>query len=165
MNDAPPTFDRRRAARAIAGAVLGLPLALEANGVAAGRQWCRSDPVIRIQGQTAHIYVSAFVESMAQAKRLANGPTRIVVSVPRNTPVRYVASDNGFGYGYDFVFEEYDAEPGLPFPIPVNISVRVPMKHDNVRIRAHFVPVGGADHLVRAVADGESNLAFSFSAP
>ena len=167
MTDASPQTGpttRRRLLQLATGAALAAAPALRPVAALAGRQWCRTDPVVQIHGHTAHIYVDAWLKNIKQAKRLATGPTKIVVTVPRNVRVRHVASDKGFGFGYDFVFEEADIVPGPPFPIPVQVRVYVPMKEHDVRLRARFVPTRPG-RLEAGGGEGGSNAWFDFAAP
>ncbi len=161
-----PRPTRRRVLCLLAGACLGLVPGVRPRGASAGRQWCRADPVVRINGHTAHVYVSAYLRNMNQARRLATGPTQIVVRVPAGIPVRHIASDDGYGFGYDFAFEE-SGEPGggpAPVPIPVHVEVRVPMERGDVPIRARFVPTRPG-LLARGEGQGTSNGWVAFDAP
>lgn len=170
MSEPTSRLSRRHALRLVASASLATIPALKLQEASAGRQWCRTDPVVKIAGQTAHVYVSAFVKSPKQARALATGPTKIVVKLPKHTPARHVASDHGFGYGYDFSFEETDEElatngtHGPQGTIPVRVEVMVPMKRGDVPIAAHFVPTRPG-RLARGEGKGLSKDVVGFDAP
>jgi hypothetical protein len=159
-----PHRTRRGLLRLAAGACLALVPALRPGGVAALRQWCRSDPVVKIAGETAHVYVSAFVRSPKHARELATGPTEIVITLPANVPGRHVASDHGFGHGYAVSFEETDVQTGPRGVIPVRVAVRVPMRRGDVRIRARFVPTRRR-RLAPGGGEGTANSLIVFDAP
>lgn len=159
----PSGLTRRRLLPLAAGAVLSLLPALRPPAAGALRQWCRTDPVVRIGGHTAHVYVDAYLKNIRQARALATGPTRIVITVPTGVPAQHIASDNGFGHGYDIVFAETDLLDFPPNPIPVRIEVRVPMSNGAVRVRSRFVPTRPG-RLVRGGAEGTANVVFAFVA-
>jgi hypothetical protein len=163
-----PRPTRRDALRLLlAGAALALVPAARPRGASAARQWCRVDPVVRIGGHTAHVYVSAYVRNMRQARELATGPTRIVVRVPAGVPCRLVACDDGFGFGYNVTFEaagEAGAAGPPPGPIPVRVRALVPMADGAVPVRARFVPVRPG-LLKRGGGEGTANGWVAFDAP
>jgi hypothetical protein len=165
MSDPAATLTRRRLIRLATGASLALvPAAFRPRGADAARQWCRTDPVVKIGGHTAHVYVSAFVRSPKHARALATGPTEIVITLPANVPGRHVASDHGFGHGYTVTFEESELQTGPRDIIPVRVEVRVPMKNGDVPIRAWFVPTRPR-RLEPGGSQGTANAWFAFDAP
>ncbi len=156
MDDRAPRPTRRRLLRLLAGAAAALVPALGPGEAGAFRRWCRVDPVFRIAGQTAHVFVAARVRSMRQARELATGPTALRLAVPAGVEARLLACDDGFGWGYDVVVEEAADLGGAGPVIPVRVSVTVPMAAGDIRVRAAFVPAGAAAGAGPAPAsDGE----------
>ena len=53
-------FSRRRVIRLAGGAAFAaFPTLRLAGNASAARGWCRADPVLRIAGQTVHVYISS----------------------------------------------------------------------------------------------------------
>ena len=161
----PAGLTRRQAARLLGGAALALAPGLAfPPGAGAFRRWCRVDPVFRIGGQTAQVWVSAYVKDMRQARALATGKTKLVLAVPAGVEVRHLASDDGFGYGYKIVVEEaadLDRKGGV---LPVRVAVTVPMANDRVPIRAEFVPRRAKGRLRAGSGEGTANAEIAFVA-
>lgn len=95
--------DRRR--------VVGLAIALATSGLAwtvrsatAIRGWCRSDPLILIDGHLADIVCDAPLEALFKV----NGPTQIVVTVPHGVQANLVLAGPGFGRGEQVSFANSD---------------------------------------------------------
>jgi hypothetical protein len=61
----------------------------------AGRAWCRTDPLVRIGGDLADIFVAA----PPKALLVVTGPNEVVVTVPKGVPARLILADLGFGRG------------------------------------------------------------------
>ena len=161
----PAGLTRRQAARLLGGAALALApgLALP-RGAGAFRRWCRVDPVFRIGGQTAHVYVSAKVNNMHAARALATGKTKLVLTVPVGVKVRHVASDDGFGYGYEVAVEEAADLDGTGQVLPVRVAVTVPMATSNVEVRVEFVPRRAKGRLRPGSGEGTANAEIAFLA-
>ena len=125
MDPPAPRFTRRRALRLVGSAALALALpALRGpRGADARLGWCRADPVVKIDGQTAHVYVSARVRNMREARALATGPTRVVVAVPPDVEAEYVAGNAGFGFGYEVVVEPSTDLAATATTLPVRVTV------------------------------------------
>lgn len=164
MHDPPTRHTRRRVLRSLAGASVALLPALGPRRAGAFRRWCRVDPVFRIGGQTAHVWVSAQVNNMRAARALSTGPTRLVLAVPAGVEAEHVASDDGFGYGYDVTVEEAaDLDPTWGV-LPVRVKVTVPMATDNVAIRVEFVPARRRGRLRPGSGEGAANAEIAFVA-
>lgn len=97
------TLSRRTLLGRIGATVGALALVIGLHGhVEAGRSWCRVDPVVKIDGKVADIWLSGDLE----LDRTATGPAQIVVSVPVGVSTELLATDNGFnkqGYAITFV--------------------------------------------------------------
>ncbi len=151
MDDRAPRLPRRRVLL-LAGAAAALLPALGPRRAAALRGWCRADPVVRVDGQTAHVYVSAGVRTRREARALSTGPIRVVLRVPAGAEAEHVASDDGFGFGYAASVEE----DGKLAAGAVEVAVWVPMRDGAVRVRAGFVARGRGPHGA-AAAEGTAN--------
>ena len=139
---------RRRLLRLVAAGAS----ALAPRGVGAGRGWCRVDPVVRVDGQTCHFNVAAWVSTLPEARDLSTGPIRVRVAVPPGTDFEWIADDNGFGYDYKWGWME---DPELPSGV-LELRVYVPMTDGTVPIRAEYNALGNGPHS-EAVARGTSN--------
>ena len=113
---------RAPVARVLALAIL--VLALTVQSTAAGVQWCRSDPVVVIDGQLADVFVSVPVLDLLKV----NGPTEIVVTTPVTVSVALATPGVGFGYGEVVTFEESPSLEVTADGIEVRIKVRVPAR-------------------------------------
>ena len=161
----PAGLTRRQAARLLGGAALALaPGLARPRDAGAFRRWCRVDPVFRIGGQTAHVWVAAYVRDMRQARALASGETKLVLTVPKGIKARYVASDDGFGYGYEVDVEEAADLEGTGQVLPVRLAVTVPMAKDGVPIRVEFVPRRAKGRLRPGSDEGTANAEIAFLA-
>ncbi len=164
----PARLTRRRVLQSLAGAAAALLPALAPRRAGAFRRWCRVDPVFRIGGETAHLYVAARVRNMRQARALATGPTKLVLFVPAGVEARYLASDDGFGHGYDVEVEEAADLDGAGEVLPVRGTVTVPMARDGVPvpvpIRVEFVPRRAKGRLRPGSGEGTANAEIPFVA-
>ena len=146
---------RRRLLRLLTAAPLALATMGRPGGVGAARQWCRVDPVLRIDGQTCHVRVAAGVANRREARALATGPIRVAVTVATGTVAEHVASDAGFGFGYEVTCAE---AAGLPAGA-VEVAVYVPMRGGGgkaVPVRVWFAARGRGAH-GEAAAAGTAN--------
>jgi hypothetical protein len=124
---------------------------LTVQAAVAGRGWCRTDPVVLLDGEVADIWVASTVEAFTAV----TGPTRIVVTVPVGTSTTLVLSDLGFGRGYDVSFAESAALARSAAALPAWIAVFVPADAD-LPVLVEFVPrIVGI--LAPASAEGSTN--------
>jgi hypothetical protein len=112
---------------------LFLVAAPEAN---AARTWCRTDPIITINGELADIFTLAPVEDLPKI----TGATQIVVVVPTGVSTSLIATDAGFGYGETVEFRTSESLRVTANGIEVVIRVYVPAKSNKVPIRVEFAP-------------------------
>src|SRR5215203_4765375 len=77
-------------------------MVLSASTATAGVGWCRSDPVIMVNGNIADMFVSA----PADALLVVTGPTQIVVTTPPDVDAVLIVSTLGFGRGEIVEFEQ-----------------------------------------------------------
>ncbi len=106
--------------------LLALLLALTAPGADAAIYWCKTDPVVDIGGQRAHVWVSG-VEGIQES---VTGPTRVKISVPKGVDHQLIETDAGFGQGYDVRFVGDDDLRTTPRGIQIRVEVYVPAEDD-----------------------------------
>ena len=117
----------------------------------AGRGWCRSDPLITIEGVPADIFCTARLTAPLRV----NGPTEIVVSVPVGVSTALVLAGPGFGHGEKVRFAETDRLQQSASSVDLEVAVYVPAKED-LAIGVEFAPrIVGI--LAPARADGFAN--------
>ena len=142
------------AARWLALSPLALAAALTARGASASKQWCRVDPVVRIDGEVADIVLSSY-EEMEEA---ATGPARVVVTVPRGIEVEQLSEDEGFGgHGYDVSFEKFDDLKGTEDALRVAVRVYAPATDGSLPVRVDFEPRRKGGRLGAGSAEGTAN--------
>ena len=141
----------KRMALAVALFLVGSALAL-ADPAAAIRNWCRTDPVVSIDGELADVFVSA----PAEAPTLVTGPNRIVVRLPAGVRATLVASDLGFGKGTAVSFDEAKRLRVTDRGIEVEIEAYVPATDDAMPVRVEFAP-RAVGILWPASAEGTAN--------
>ena len=111
-------------------------LALAVPSAGAGVRWCRTDPVVAIDGQLADIFVSAQFDDLPKV----NGPTEIVISTPVGVGAKLAVATPGFGYGEEVSFAESESLKVTSEGIELRIKVRVPARDDAMPIRVEFAP-------------------------
>jgi hypothetical protein len=154
---------RRRCLPLIAGAGLSLASALLPGEAGAFRRWCKTDPVIQIDGQNAHVYIAAYVANNKAARRLSTAPIRVVITIPPGVSHKKLHGNNGFGFGYDQEIAEDPALPATAEVVPVHVSVTVPMSNDEIKVKSYLVP-SGHGRLRPGEEHGTANREFSYTA-
>ena len=103
---------RRSFVKLLAGGLLGTTLTVApVRRALAGLIWCRTDPVVRIDGRRLDIGVEA-TEPMLKNR---TAPIKIRVQIPENSTFAIVSMDDGFGLGYEIEpvrLAGLDREPG-----------------------------------------------------
>jgi len=90
----------------------------------AGWTWCRTDPIVRLNGTQYQIIVSVPVDYVP----VVTGATQVVVSVPDDVDRALVSTDAGFnGYGESVSFGHLSRQDGELGRFPVNIRVTIPI--------------------------------------
>jgi hypothetical protein len=138
MDPPAPRFTRRRALRLVGGAALAaIPAARSAGEAGAARQWRRTDPVVKIDGRVADV----FLASDRRLRRAATGPTELVVALPPGVPGRLLAVDRGFGgHGYVVEFVEDAALPRDDDGFAVRVDAYVPSADGSLPLVVDFAP-------------------------
>ena len=141
---------RALALRALLLALLLMPVV--ADGATATRAWCRTDPVVRIKGDLADVFVAGPLTAPLQV----TGPNEIVVTVPRGVKASLVLNDLGFGQGNTVTFKRSRRLRVTRNGMEVRIKVRVPATDGDMPVRVEFAPrVVGV--LSPASAEGTAN--------
>ena len=107
--------------RACMAAIMAVVLVL--GGARAGSaelEWCRVDPVVKIDGVTYNIILASPTAILDSA----TGPSEVVITIPAGTPYELVSTDPGFGYGETVSFVE--ARGKRIAPGSFDVAVRVP---------------------------------------
>jgi hypothetical protein len=121
-----------RALPAVAIALAGGAAIGRSRGVSAGITWCRTDPIITVNGQVFHVYVFA-TEEMYQ---LATGPTEIIVKYPQDTIAtgQLLPNDNGFGLGYKLTLQPASGLSQSGDRLKIKLAVRVPASDSSLPV-------------------------------
>jgi hypothetical protein len=109
---------------------------LVAPGALAARAWCKTDPLIMVDGELANI----FVLSSLSAPLKVSGPTEIVVTVPEGVDARLILADLGFGRGQIVRFATSPDLMVTQAGIEMLIAVRVPSRDGSLPVRVEFAP-------------------------
>jgi hypothetical protein len=140
MDRQTPPLDRRRVLKIAGGAALAL--LVPARPVAAGRQWCRVDPVFRFTDagdplRTVTTNVNVLTEVGAEVD--STGPIELVVTVPEGIETELLSQDEGLGHGYDIAVESDTRGGRSRRHVKIAVAARVPATGRH-RIRLEFVP-------------------------
>src|SRR5215217_9508544 len=124
------TRDRfsRRTFAALAGAGI--------NAASAGRSWCRTDPVVMIDGQLADVFVASDIAMLLKA----TGPVRIRIYIPQGSRGWVALTDLGFGKGYDISFVETADLVRDGRHTPVIVEVYAPSRDSSLPVTVTFAP-------------------------
>lgn len=133
-------------------ALAALPFARAAPPAAAGKGWCRTDPVVEIDGHLADIFLVA----PPDAPLKVTGPNRIVVAVPRGVEAKLILAGPGFGKGEKVRFVHSRRLAATGRGVEVQVTAFVPATDDEMPVRLEFAPdVVGV--LAPARAKGRAN--------
>jgi hypothetical protein len=107
-----------------------------ADDASAGRTWCRTDPVFKIDGQVVDVWVASDVAM----KTAATGPTKIALTVPVGCSASVIAKDLGFGYGYAISIATSSTLQKTATSTPVVVAVTVPSKDGSLPVVVEQTP-------------------------
>ena len=128
-----------------------LALLLLALPAGAGVSWCRSDPIISLNGKVSNTWVLTPNEIFLER---ANAPTRVVYTIPEDVEAELLFTDEGFGLGYEVRFVSSRTMSVNPDgSIPVKVAIFVP-SNKSFPVMVQWEPVG---HGVTASANGVTN--------
>jgi hypothetical protein len=118
---------------AVAVAVAGGAALGRAAGVEAGITWCRTDPIVTVNGKTFHVYVLS-TEAMFQQR---TGPTEIIVKYPQGTTAtgQLLPNDNGFGLGYNLNLQSTSGLKKETNRFQIKVAVRVGANDSSLPVR------------------------------
>lgn len=118
-----------------------LCLFLAVSPAGAGKGWCRSDPIVRINGQTLQIWVAIPLEDLPDVV----GPISVNLVVPRGTINELVYVDDGFnGYGEDFNWIQGSNTVAADGSFNVTAHISVPMRDGRyVPMQVELIPGNG----------------------
>jgi hypothetical protein len=146
------TRSRVAAVVVAAQAIAVLASSVAVSDAEAYRQWCRSDPVVVIDGAAADVFVAAPLEALTEV----TGPTQIVVTVPVEVEQTLAIPTEGFGRGEQVTFVASHKVQVTDGQIQVRIAVYVPARDDDLPVQVEFSPrVVGL--LSPATAEGTAN--------
>jgi hypothetical protein len=121
----------------IMSVVLGLvALLFSVTPASAGRVWCSSDPVIKVNGQAVDVLVSSYSEMNTSA----TGPVQFVVTVPVGSSASVLATDNGFGYGYSVTVRTSSTLKKTATSTQVRIEVYAPSVDGSLPVKIDVKP-------------------------
>jgi hypothetical protein len=98
--------------------------------------WCRSDPLIMVDGTIADVFVSAPLDALLKV----TGPTQIVISTPAEVDAVLILSTLGFGRGEIVAFEQSRRLKVTDEGIELQIQVFVPATDDQMPVLVEFAP-------------------------
>lgn len=118
-----------------------LALWLPGMPVSAGKGWCRSDPIVRINGTDLQIWVAIPIEDLPDVI----GPIQIEIVVPRGSINELVYVDEGFnGFGEAFRWAQGESSFASDGSLTVRASVSVPIRNGRyVPMQVELIPSNG----------------------
>ena len=147
------SLTRRAVLRALAASALAaVPVTGLVERAAAGRLWCRADPVLRIGGQTAHVYIT----SSAAMLTSATDKIRLNVTLPQGVEGKLVDILADFGKGYDVRFATSSTLKTAGGKISVQVAAYCPARDGTLPVTVEFVPVDTGP-LTSGTAAGTAN--------
>jgi hypothetical protein len=111
-------------------------LAFNSLNTSASIGWCRSDPVLRIEGNLADVFVSI---PLAEVPKV-NGPTRFVITTPGGIDEAVLLTSPGFGYGETVTFQESSSLKLTSTGIQLRIKAFVPATNGTIPVLVEFAP-------------------------
>lgn len=107
-----------------------------ARPAAASKAWCRTDPVIMVDGYLSDIFVAGPLTALLTV----TGPTQIVVTVPVGVSAWQVLPDLGFGRGTNVTFQESPSLTKTSRGAEVQVAVYVPSSDPEMPVRVEVAP-------------------------
>jgi hypothetical protein len=142
----------RRVALAALAALL--VLGSVAMPVSAGKGWCRSDPVVSLNGVNISFVIGIPIENQDDVV----GPITMVFLAPRASDLALVSADPGFnGYGESVQLASNGSRINPDGSFAVRVSVYVPLRgNQTVPLQVEVVPASGDSVVVEGDATGVS---------
>ena len=98
--------------------------------------WCRSDPVLQIEGALADIFVSIPASDVPEV----TGPTQFVITTPVGVKKAVLLTSPGFRYGETVTFQESHALKMNSKGIQLRIAAYVPSMDGTTPVLVEFAP-------------------------
>lgn len=122
-------MSRRASRRSLLTAAGAAALGLAAAPAGAYRGWCRTDPLVLIDGTTlADIFVA--VDNPVEMVFESTGPVEYTIALPKGVSGKLLAKGVGFGHGERVEFASSRRLKRTKAGIAVRIAVRVPCRGD-----------------------------------
>jgi len=125
---------------------------LRSRPAGAGRAWCRTHPVVKIEDALADIVAAAPFDAPLRV----TGPNEFVVTVPRGADADLIINDLGFGKGSTVRIARSRRLRRTSKGTQVQIKLRVPAKDDRMPVRLEVAP-RLIDLIDPVVAEGTAN--------
>ncbi len=134
-------------------ALVALSLLLVAQ-TASADGWCRVDPIVRVDGHEASIYVVTATDSTVRAHSYAN----VLVEYPWQSQgeLVWVDPNHGFGYGFGVQVVPSDNLSNPPGGLAIRISVMVATGQAAQSVIVEWAP-GPAGSATSAAITGTTN--------
>lgn len=123
------------------GALLALlslsMVAAPATPAAAGFGWCRSDPIVLIDGHIADIFLTAPLTAPLKV----TGPNQFVITTPEGVDAHLILALIGFGRGEVVRFETSpELQRQANGQIEIEIAAYVPARDSSMPVGLEFAP-------------------------
>ena len=112
-----------------------LALLLVSAPASAGRAWCRTDPIMIINGNIADLFISSSLLAPFQV----TGPTQVVVTLPQGVSILAIP-DLGFLHGEKITVKHSDDLQVTQKGIELMFDVYVPAKSTALPVTVDFAP-------------------------
>jgi hypothetical protein len=122
------------------------------GGASASARWCRSDPVVVIDGYVVDIQVGVPIDQLLKV----TGATEIVITTPPGVDVALATPGIGFGYGEHVTFRESPSMSVTAEGMEIRVKVLVPTSDDSVPVLLQVSP-GIVGLLAPETAEGVAN--------
>lgn len=124
----------RRLVTALTLALLALTIAIAP--VSAGHGWCRTDPIVLIDGRIVDIFITGPLDAPLKV----TGPNQVVIRTPPDVNSYLVLKDLGFGRGEIVSFETTPQLERTEQGIEVEVAVYVPASDTSMFVGVEFAP-------------------------
>ncbi|HEY7033814.1 MAG TPA: hypothetical protein VH482_20930 [Thermomicrobiales bacterium] len=114
-----------------------LAFVLAGHGPAsASVMWCRSDPLVVIDGYLVDVFVSVPIDQLLKV----SGATEIVITTPPDVNIALASPGIGFGYGEHVTFAESPSLDVTGQGMQIRVKVLVPTSDDTVPVQVQLAP-------------------------
>jgi hypothetical protein len=132
-------LSRRQALRHFAGGAVAATVGVcSIAATEAARRWCLADPVLRIAGQSVHVYIGSTLEMLESA----TDKIRLTVTLPLGVRGRLSDIAADFGEGYDVRFSSSSTLVATGSHVPMLVNVYCPARDSTLPVTVDVAPVG-----------------------